>query len=308
MDSNKEKLKIRKNDPCPCGSDQKFKKCCFLNKLPSKGILRLAYERGINDPFMARMLFQITQIRDCVYRGDERKKFDKKYEPIFQNLFEARMAKEHCERLIETHTKKIKNKEICEYKSEDPVIRINETIDNDLNLFFKDFFIRGTIALRGLVKFAGFLGYNLSFAVISNEKKHLKKKRKFLGENQDEKFKDLCQMIDDDRKSWYLTFSEIRDAIEHDGFKVPSINYVLDKDNEVKPMYPTIDYQRIEELFDICWRNLFRFCEDIIIFLLSMKLRDPFTIIVIPEDKRDPASPIKYKVTVRDFPIDKINL
>ena len=57
-------MKVGRNDPCPCGSGKKFKKCCAFNKLPEKGVLRLAYEIGINDPFMARMLFQITQIRD----------------------------------------------------------------------------------------------------------------------------------------------------------------------------------------------------------------------------------------------------
>jgi len=67
-------MKIGRNDPCPCGSGQKYKKCCLLNKLPAKGVLGLAYEYGTSDPFMARMLFQITQIRDFVYKNDERKK------------------------------------------------------------------------------------------------------------------------------------------------------------------------------------------------------------------------------------------
>ena len=118
------------------------------------------------------------------------------------------MVKEKCEQLLKTHSEKIKNNEICSYKPEDPVIRINQVIDNDLNLFFKDFFIRGTIALRSLIKFAGFLGFDISFSIISDKKKYLEKKNKFLNKNPDEKFKELCDMIDNDRKSWYLIFSE----------------------------------------------------------------------------------------------------
>lgn len=274
----------------------------MIKRRPIKGVLRFAYKYGTNDPFMARMFLQITQIRDFIYRDYERKNFDKKYEAVFQNLFEARIAKERCEQLINDHTKKINKREICEYKADDPVIRINETIDNDLNLFFKDFFIRGIMALRGLVKFTGFIGYNLSFVIISDEEKYLKKREKFLNKNLDEKFKKLCEMISDDRKSWYLTFSKTRNVIEHDGFKLPEIKYELGQNNEIKVMYPTIDYKRIEEILEICWQNMFRFCEDIIVFLLSMKLKDPLIIVEIPKDKRDPVNRVKYKVTIKDLP------
>jgi len=296
-------MKVDKNALCPCGSGQKYKKCCLLNKRPAKGVLRLAYEYGTSDPFMARMLFQIMQIRDFVYRDNERKKFDEIYNPIFQNLFEAKVAKEKCDQLLKTHSEKIKNNEICEYKPEDPVIRINQIIDNDLNLFFKDFFIRGTIALRSLVKFAGFLGFNISFVIVSEEKKYLEKKDKFLNKNLDEKFKKLCEMVENDRKNWYLIFSDIRNKIEHEGFKLPDIQYVLGRNNEIKVSYPTINHQRIEEILNICWQNIFRFCEDIIVFLLSIKLKNPLTIVAIPRDRRDQANPVKYRVSVKDLPL-----
>lgn len=295
-------MKVGRNDLCPCGSGQKYKKCCLLNKRPAKGVLRLAFEYGTSDPFMARMLFQITQIRDFIYKDNERKKFDEIYNPIFQNLFEAKVAKEKCEQLLKTHTEKIKNNEICSYKTEDPVIRINETIDNDLNLFFKDFFIRGIMALRNLVKFAGFLGFNISFSIISEEKKYLEKKNKFLNKILDEKFKELCDMIENDRKSWYLIFSDIRNKVEHGGFKLPDIQYVLGGNDEIKVFYPTINYQKVEEILGICWQNIFRFCEDIVVFLLSTKLKDPLIIVSIPEDSRDRASPVKYKVSVKNLP------
>lgn len=297
-------MKIGRNDPCPCGSGEKYKKCCQLNKRPAKGVLRLAYEYGSSDPFMARMLFQTTQIRDFIYKDNERKNFDEIYNPVFQNLFEAKMVKEKCEQLLKSHSEKIKNNEICSYKPEDPVIRINQTIDNDLNLFFKDFFIRGTIALRSLVKFAGFLGFNISFSISSDEKKYLEKKNKFLNKNPGEKFKELCDMIDNDRKSWYLIFSDIRNKIEHEGFKLPDIQYVLGGNGEIKVFYPTINYQKIEDILNICWQNIFRFCEDIVVFLLSTKLKDPFVIVTILEDRRDRANPVKYKVSVKNLPIN----
>ena len=42
----------------------------------------------------------------------------------------------------------------------------------------------------------------------------VEKKNKFLDKNPGEKFKELCGMIDNDRKSWYLIFSDIRNKIE----------------------------------------------------------------------------------------------
>lgn len=294
-------MKIRRNDPCPCGSGEKYKKCCLLNKRPKKGVLRLAYKHGTNDPFMARVLFQILNIRDYIYKNKERNEFDKKHTTVFQNLFEAKIAKERCQQFIKEHSEKIKTNQICEYKPEDPVIRINETIDTELNMVFKDFFIRGRIAFDGLIKLAGFMGYNISFA-FSNEKKYLEKREKFLSQNSDNKYQKFCEMIDGNRKAWHSTFIKIRDAIEHDGFKLPEIEYVLDKDDRIKAIYPTINSQGIEIILEICWINLFHLCEDIIVFLLSTKLRDPLIIISIPEDKRDPSHPVKYKVTIKNLP------
>ncbi|XOA43054.1 MAG: SEC-C metal-binding domain-containing protein [Candidatus Nealsonbacteria bacterium] len=304
---NKTRITIGRNDPCPCGSGKKYKKCCIFNKIPKKGVLRLAYNFGTKDSFMARALFQILKIRDFIYKNKEREEFDKKYTPVFQNLFEAKVSKERCMKLIKNHSEKIKKKEICEYKPEDPVIRINETIDNELNMAFKDFFIRGNIAFRGLIKIAGYMGYNISFA-FSHKEKYLKKKEKFLVNNSDDKFQKFCEMIENDRKTWRSTFIKMRDAIEHDGFKLPEIKYVLDKNDQIKPIYPTINYQTIEDVLEICWLNLFRFCEDTTVFLLSTKLRDPFIMVSIPRDKRDSVNPIKYKVTVKGPPIGQFFL
>lgn len=161
------------------------------------------------------------------------------------------------------------------------------------------------MAQRNLIKFAGFLRFNISFSIISEQKKYLEKKNKFLNKNPDEKFKELCKMVEYDRKSWYLIFSDIRNKVEHEGFKLPDIQYFLGKNDEIKVFYPTINHQKIEDILGICWQNMFRFCEDIIVFLLSTKLKDPFVIVSIPEDRRDKANPVKYKVSVKNLPLIK---
>jgi len=291
----------KRNLPCPCGSGKKYKDCCMLIKIPKMGVIRLVYEHGTNDPFIARMLFQILEIRNFIYKGDsERKQFDNKHMPVFQNLLEARMVKEKAYQLIKEHTEKISEGKICQYDSVRDLIHVNETIENELSIYFKDFFIRGNMVFRDLIRLAGFMGYNISFA-FSDKKKYTEKKNKFLIKNPEEKFNKFCDMIDNDRKAWQSIFVKIRDTIEHEGFKLPEIKYVIDgSNNSVKPLYPKINNQTIEEILEICWSNLCHFYEEIIVFLLSVKLTDPLILVAIPKDKRDPNNPVKYKVGAKD--------
>ena len=63
------------------------------------GVLRFAYNTNEDDNFHSRFLIQMSQIRGCVYKKDQHLKYDKSYSPIFQNLLEAKFAKEHCQNL-----------------------------------------------------------------------------------------------------------------------------------------------------------------------------------------------------------------
>ncbi len=289
-----------RNDKCPCGSGMKFKKCCELDTLPRGGVMRIAYENGTSDPFIARMMFQICDIRNHIYNAKDKMDFDKKHEPVMQNLYEAKLAKEKCLSLIEEHNKDIKDGKNCKYNEAQGLITIEKTIDNDMNMSFKDFFIRGNIALKSLIKLAGFLGYNISFAFV-DDKDFQKKKERFLKINPDARFVDFCKFIEDDRKAWHKIFIKIRNSIEHDGFKVPPVQYVLNQ-NKIKPKYFTIQHQTIEEVLNICWQNIFHLCEEIIVFLLSTKLPEPLVVVEIPEDKRNKDNPIRYTIGYKNLP------
>ena len=88
-------MKIERNDPCPCGSGKKYKKCCIDNIRPARGTLTKAYEYSPNDPFCARIMFQILKIRNQVYYSEKQKidEFDKIYDSVFQNLLETKIVK-----------------------------------------------------------------------------------------------------------------------------------------------------------------------------------------------------------------------
>ena len=72
------------------------------------GTLRFSYDIKEGDDFYARFLMQMSQIRDCAYSREQRLSYDKSYHPVFQNLLEAKFAKEHCEAQAKTISEKVK--------------------------------------------------------------------------------------------------------------------------------------------------------------------------------------------------------
>ena len=163
------------------------------------GTIRLAYKDGLDDPFVSRMLFQILEIRDLAYSQQEKVLFDKKHDVVFQNLYEAKIAKENCGKLIQGHSDEIKMGKICEYDSDKDLINVRKTIDNELNISFKDFFIRGRMAMNGLIKLVGHMGYGISFISIADPKKYLKKRNKFLQKNNNERCTDFARRVEENR-------------------------------------------------------------------------------------------------------------
>ena len=308
---NKEKNKLGVNDPCICGSGKKFKKCCKNNIKPKNGTLTKAYDTGTEDPFMARMIFQICKIRDCVYKEHrDRQLFDEIYDPVMQNLIETKLVKKRCVDLIDNHIIEVKNKKAA-YLDKD-LIRVNKPIDDDLNIWFKDFFIRGKMAVDGLIKLVDHLGFKISF-ILANEKCYNKSKIEFLNINKSDNFKKLIKMVDDSRSLWYKPFNELRNKIEHQGYKLNKVNYVILED-KAKPTFPVFkignDFININKLFNSLFENIFIFCEEIIVFFMSQKLPDDLILLSIPKEYRDSSIPVKYKVIpkviIKEIPIENL--
>lgn len=109
-------------------------------------------------------------------------------------------------------------------------------------------------------------------------------------------------MIKHNKTNWYSQFREIRIKIEHEGFALPNPHYRLNGENEVEVIFPTFGKQSIEEILKICWENLTNLCEEILVFLLSLKFKDYIVIMRIPHDMRDKHFPVKYAARHKDFP------
>lgn len=73
-------------------------------------------------------MFQIFQIRDFIYPQSGsigRKNFDEHYDPIYQNLLEAKIVKERAISLIHKHTKEVEDEKIARLDKD--LIRAEQT-------------------------------------------------------------------------------------------------------------------------------------------------------------------------------------
>ena len=265
------------------------------------GTLRFSYSIKDGDDFYSRFLIQMSQIRDCTYSKELCTTYDKSYHPIFQNLLEAKLAKEHCENLISKHKQDIAEGNDGIYHGRQ--IDVKNPIDDELNIYFKDFFIRGTITIRCLMRHTAFMGCGIGFLFVDdNIKKYRKGLEKFPLRNDDPRFDVLSSMIKRNKTNWYYKFNEIRTKIEHDGFTLPNIQYRLNSQDKVEIILPVFGEQGIEDMLKICWENLTNLCEEVLVLLLSLKLEDHMIMVMIPDHMRDKHFPIKYAVRLKSFP------
>ena len=266
-----------------------------------KGVLIKYKDTGTEDPFNARMMFGVMKLRDAFIKNEEeRLKFDNIYHPIFESLDDCMHCKKQFVDLITLHKKKISSKEIVGFQSNGTILEIHESIDIEMNRLFKDFFIKGEIALKGLQKLTKTYGLEIGF-FFQDDTAFQKGVDRFLAEGKSDS-KAVVEMLKSDRK-WHTTFNEIRIAIEHGGFSLGGIKYHHDSGGNVIVSIPKIYDKDLDEVVNIMSNNVFEYIEDVIVMTASRNIKPPFRIIQISEDKRDPSLPIKYTVGIDGMPM-----
>lgn len=265
------------------------------------GVLRKAFEVKQDDDFIHRYLFGLGGIRSFVYKNKDLATYDSSFHRCFQNLVEMKLAKEKVEELINKHIEVIRKKEDGIYHGNQ--IDINNPIDDELNLLFKDFFIRGSMAIDGVKKRAEFMELKIDFLFSEQDKSFEKGTKKFPLDESDDRFKTLLEFVKNHKKGWYSDFREFRRKIEHEGWSLEKINYRLGQKNKVEVIIPKIDNKEMIGFLNNLWDTMNFFCEEIITFLLGLKLDDKnLFIMFIQKEKRNPDLPIKYVVSHKSFP------
>ncbi len=266
-----------------------------------KGTLIKYKDTGSEDPFNARMMFGVMKLRDAfVTNEEERLQFDALYEPIFESLDDCMSCKKQLVDLIAGHKKKIDSKEIVGFQHNGEILEIHESIDRDMNKIFKDFFIKGEIALKSLQKLSKTYGLDIGF-FFQDGVAFQKGVNKFSAEERPDT-KAIVEMLTNDRK-WHTVFSKIRIAIEHGGFTLGNVKYQHETGDKVIVYVPRINDKEIDEVVTIMSSNVLNFIEDLIAVTINRNLKNGFYVIQIPEDKRDPSLPIKYTIGIDGIPV-----
>lgn len=288
---------------CACYSGLKLKDCCYKKtKRAGNGVLRHAYTYPNEDEFYPRMMFQMYHMRDCVFQTKEQKdEFNFKYKAVFQNMVEAKMAKEETEKLIDEHIERVKDSTAAKLDAKNTIV-VEEVIDNELNFLFKDFFIRGDIAFDGLKTLAKMMDFDIGF-VFKKDAKYDKEKAEFLKQNLHiENINDFLKMVDSHRKGWFANFIKFRNMVEHEGYKLPDMEYALTANDKIIAWFPILDGMTIKEILSVFWKHFFIFCEDTLVFLFSFLLPKDRFIAIVPEDRREQSNYCKYQVELKAFP------
>ncbi|MFA6459098.1 MAG: SEC-C metal-binding domain-containing protein [Candidatus Paceibacterota bacterium] len=304
-------IQLSRNSKCSCGSGKKYKKCCLEKDQQNRpasvpggaiaGVLYGPISTASEDHFLNRFMFGILNIRDFVVPKEKRNEFDKDYDAILQNLTEANFAKDFSLSCMKGHIKAIhdgKDGVVTGYQ-----LNVTHPIDTELNVFFKDFFIRSTMAIGGLQRLLNkWFGYNTSFLFSDDEKKFKKGASSFKLDQKDPRFQNLAMFIKSHRDDWYIKFKDLRDDIEHNGYKLPQIKHRVGPDGKVQVLFPAPHGQTIEQILNIGWNNLLNLCEEVLVFIMSLELKDQYIIWKVPEEKREQFNWVRYKVSIPDFP------
>ena len=271
-----------------------------MNTRVKVSVLRKAYNVEPGDDFYARFIMGHGNIRTCAYGREKQLEYDRSFHPVFQNLLEMKIVKDRYISTVTKHHDAVQAGTDGKYHGNQ--IDINDPIDDEINLFFKDFFIRGQMAVDALIKHAGYMGYNIGFLFTGNEKKFRNGRRAFALKEDDERFQALNSFIENHKTAWYASFRDMRRKIEHEGWSLPNLKYSLDDLLNVQIHLPTTPNQSIEVVLESHWQNMMLFCEEVVVFLLSLKLKDDMVIVYIPEERRDKNNPMRYMVSHKDFP------
>ena len=287
-----------RNAVCPCGSGKKFKKC-HMNQTFSYGVLRRTYDT--DDDYIHRLLFGLGNIRSCVVRDEQsRLEYDRSFKPVIQSLTEMRIAKVKCLELITKHQKDVKEKKDAVFTRHQ--ITVTYPIDDELNLLLKDFFIRGVMVTRALNKHTEFLGCSTAFLFSDQDKKFRKGIESFPLAEDDVRFEYLKNFVTNHKQTWYQVFSEMRTAMEHMGWSLDDVRYQLDKNMNVCPIFPKVAGHDIPFVLETCWNNIVHLCEEVTVFVLSLKLDVDKVIVQIPEAERKNHNKARYMVSHASWP------
>ncbi|MFN9091350.1 MAG: hypothetical protein ACK5V0_07615 [Alphaproteobacteria bacterium] len=250
-------------------------------------------DEGTESPYIARLMLGLLTLRDQVYIEDEagRLAFDRLFEAMHQSLSTCRENVADLTRLWRAHVKAVTSGELVERGGQ--IIRVTESIDKPLRREVADFLTSSVrVSKDNLQNLARLLGAEIGFlfqkpAAFENGLARLGRA--------DPRLADYLRQT----RGWSEELILARNAIEHDGWVLPRVNYGTSAE-AIVPEEPEIRGLPVTRFAE---RMLDRTCclvEDLVAYLLMARLDGRITLTTIPPAKRTPNSPLRFTITLAE--------
>jgi hypothetical protein len=246
---------------------------------------------GTASPYIARLMLGLLTLRDQVYTEDEagRLAFDRLFEAMYQSLSTCRENVVDLTRLWRDHVEAVTSGALVERGGQ--VIRVTDSIDKPLRREVADFLTSAVrVSKDNLQNLARLLGAEIGF--LFQKPGAFENGLARLG-HADPRLADYLHQT----RGWSEELVLARNAIEHDGWVLPRVNYRTSPE-AVVPEEPEIRGMPVTRFAE---RMLDRTCclvEDVIAHLLMARFDGKITLTTVPPAKRTPSSPLRFSITL----------
>lgn len=248
-------------------------------------------DEGSSSPFMARVLLGMFKLRDAALTDAvERDRFDKAYQAVTMPLLDARTRVQKIACVWDDHARRVRAGEIARVQGR--AIHVDESIDHELGQEVDAFLNATTRALKtGMQAVASELGVTIGFLF---QKQAAFETGLAALSAQDPSLAAYLQQV---RAEWSETLVNRRNAIEHEGWRLPDVTYAR-AGNCVSAHAPIVEGQEVSSYVAFTFDRLSRFVEEVTAHLLQRRLRDGVTITEVPRDQRPTEAPERFRVTL----------
>ena len=264
-------------------------------------------DEGTSEPFIARLHAGLLEMRDVALGAKvgagagipsferARHQFDDAYQPVLNALLDMRKAMKRIAEMVEQHRGEIASGKIVRFQAH--AFTISEGIDVALQREVASFLDRSTLAFRGTQKVVNEFGVDIGFLYAKRENFDKGLARLRLDTLL------LAEYLSAVRNAWSEKLSARRNALEHEGWILPIVDYRVDETAtppRVDLIEPEIDGLPVTHYVEYMGSRVISFVENVVVYGFKCALIPPITILEIPLTARHPDFPRRFRLGIPD--------
>jgi hypothetical protein len=245
-----------------------------------KWVVEKAGDEGTASPFVARLFLGVLNLRNQAHLGKElHEKFDKAYEGVMTGIQNIRVESKQLIEMYSSHRQRVERGEGVKVAGatiqvEEPIYReFRKQVESVIGTAGRVCKDRMQEALRTLGLEIGFL-----FRQQDTFEKEIAKLKP-----QNPEFADYLTQT---RAKWSERLVLQRNAIEHQGWPLPRVQYVQEQSGKVRVAEPLIDGQPVTDFIAFMVDRVCCFVEEMSAYALQAKMPNGLSISEIPIAER----------------------